>query len=182
MSIAAIAGRRVDGADATEPRFPVANVPDVRRRIDEEFTRHGVTAVVSSAACGADLLAREAAESRGIESLIILPYAAAKFRETSVVDRPGADYWGSLFDRIVANGPADRLILLEFHEGAGGQAYTAVNARIIAEAEARARASGTSAVAIIAWEGAPRTGTDFTAGFKALAEERHIPVAEIRTR
>ena len=57
----ALAGRRVDAADASEPRFPLASVPLVRDRLHAFFTERPAAALVSSAACGADLVALEVA-------------------------------------------------------------------------------------------------------------------------
>src|SRR5689334_3365039 len=53
--IVALAGRRVDKSDAQEPRFPLRNVDLVRTRTRELLRNKDATALVSSAACGADL-------------------------------------------------------------------------------------------------------------------------------
>src|SRR5215813_6025457 len=50
------AGRRVDAADATVVRFPPQNVPEVREKIRRLLEMQKPVAIVSSAACGADLL------------------------------------------------------------------------------------------------------------------------------
>ena len=55
--ILAFAGRRMDAAGAAPPRFPLTNVALVRRRIRALLEAHSATAIVSSAACGADLIA-----------------------------------------------------------------------------------------------------------------------------
>ena len=56
--------------------------------------------LVCSVACGADLVALEAAERLGRRRRIVLPFAAERFRMTSVTDRPGD--WGPMFDRMIA--------------------------------------------------------------------------------
>jgi hypothetical protein len=95
--VIALAGRRVDPPDADFVRFPLKNVLAVRLRIRDALTRHAATTVVASAACGSDLLALDEAGALGLRRRIVLPFDRARFRMTSVVDRPGD--WGALFDR-----------------------------------------------------------------------------------
>ena len=87
--IIALAGRRIDAADADTQRFPVENIELVRRRLRELFERERPEALVSSAACGADLIALDEAGALGIRRRVILPFDRRRFRETSVIDRPG---------------------------------------------------------------------------------------------
>ena len=61
--IVALAGRRIDAVNAKERRFPLANVELVRKRIREMLKTEDATAVVCSAACGADLIALSEAAS-----------------------------------------------------------------------------------------------------------------------
>jgi hypothetical protein len=71
----------------------------VRKRILDVLQAKGASALVSSAACGADLLALSAAGTLGLRRIVVLPFERAKFRETSVTDRPGD--WASLYDTIL---------------------------------------------------------------------------------
>ena len=71
-----------------------ARVPAVREAIVKRLNELSAIGVVSSAACGGDLLALEAASSARIPTRIVLPFAADKFRKTSVIDRPDPAYWG----------------------------------------------------------------------------------------
>jgi hypothetical protein len=93
--IVAVAGRRIDAADAAVARFPLANRGLVARRIGAALGRLDATAVIASAACGADLLALEAAQRQGMRRRVILPYAEEWFLEDSVLDRPGR--WAGAF-------------------------------------------------------------------------------------
>ena len=70
ISIVALAGRRIDAPGAAPPRFPVDNVEKVRSRLVEAFARLNVVHLVCSGACGADLVALEAAEQLGLRSHI----------------------------------------------------------------------------------------------------------------
>src|SRR5260370_15444748 len=83
--IVAVAGRRIDAPDAAVARFPLANRRLVARRIGAALWRLDATAVVASAACGADLLALDAAGRRGLQRRAILPYAEARVLEDSVL-------------------------------------------------------------------------------------------------
>src|SRR5690242_13674568 len=60
-AIVAAAGRRIDPDDATVARFPLTAIRETRRRIDAALVGRGATALVTSAACGADLLTLSAA-------------------------------------------------------------------------------------------------------------------------
>ena len=91
-AVVALAGRRIDLPEAQVPRFPLENVQEVGRRICEALYEMHAVALVCSAACGADLVALEQAKQLGLRRRIVLPFAPERFRETSVVDRPGD--WG----------------------------------------------------------------------------------------
>ncbi|MGG5890100.1 hypothetical protein ACLF3G_23510 [Falsiroseomonas sp. HC035] len=176
-AVVALAGRRVDAEDAETQRFPSTQVPLVRERLAELLAAEGAEALVCSAACGADLLALEVAERLGLRRRIVLPFALGRFRETSVVDRPGD--WGPVFDRLVAAAEAaGDLVVLE--AGDGSAAYAAANEAILREARALATGAPRRLVAVVAWEGSAREGSDATEGFRQLAtqagfEPRFVP-------
>jgi len=66
--IVALAGRRIDKKDQDPRRFPstTESVELVRRRIHEKFLNLRASGLVSSAACGADLLALAEANELGL--------------------------------------------------------------------------------------------------------------------
>src|SRR5688500_11638506 len=97
--VIALAGRRIDAEGAEIRRFPLQNVDTVEQRLHVFLERNGSTTLVSSAACGADLLAQAAAGLLGIRRLVILPFERDRFRETSVTDRPGD--WGQAYERLL---------------------------------------------------------------------------------
>lgn len=169
-SVIALAGRRVDAADAPEPRFPLRNVPKVRTEIAELFRPGAVRALVCSAASGADLLALDAAGDAGIKRYVVLPFDRATFRSTSVVDRPGD--WGRLFDRIVSE--IDHQGGLEIGSGDPDdpEVYLQANERIVRRALELASETGPLSphVAVVVWEGAPRGTDDVTDDFRRRAE------------
>ena len=98
-TVIALAGRRIDAAGAGSIRFPLEAVPLVRQRVGDLLRQEGARALVCSAACGADLIALEEAGRLGMRRRVVLPFAPAQFRNTSVIDRPG--HWGPLFDRVI---------------------------------------------------------------------------------
>jgi hypothetical protein len=157
----------------------------VRRHLAELFAAERATALVCSAACGADLVALEEAERLGVRWRIVLPFAAARFRETSVTDRPGN--WGEAFDRVTAAASAaGDLVTLNGDPEAGDGAYAAANEAILREAQSLARpqqgGSALPLIAVIVWEGTPRSGNDATEGFRTLAAEAGFDVREILIR
>src|SRR5215467_7835009 len=127
--VIALAGRRVDAPNAKEPRFPPQNLGVVKERLRDLFIRRKATALVCSAACGADLVALQVAEDLRIKRTVILPYKPDIFRRTSVVDRPGD--WGEPYDRIIAQvQKTNNLVILGYAED-DSAAYSATNHAIL---------------------------------------------------
>ena len=169
-TVVALAGRRVDTPNAQPPRFPLENVPVVRMRLAELFSGEGAVALVCSAAGGADFVAIEEAERLGLRTRIVLPFAAERFRRTSVIDRPGE--WELAFDRLVAAADAAGDLVVLDADG-GNAAYATANEAIVWEAQFLSRAHGVEhrLVAVVAWEGAARSGSDATHDFRELATQ-----------
>jgi hypothetical protein len=180
-TVVALAGRRIDAQDGDGPaRFPPANAAAVGERIAAALRRLQARTLVSSAACGADLLALEAAGELGIRRVVVLPFAADRFREVSVTDRPGGEErWGPAFDRVLRELPAGDLVVLA-GSGESTEAFSAVNERLLDEAIELAGTDG-RAVALIAWDGASRDGDDLTAHFAEGARSRGMEVEEVST-
>jgi len=177
--VIALAGRRVDAPDARAARFPLTNVDLVSRRLDELFDREKATALVSSAACGADLLALRVAGARRMRRRIVLPFDRARFRSTSVTDRPGD--WGPLYDKILAElDPGHDVVTLEGYSD-GAEAYLAVNRVILQHAVGLAAQLGTETMAVLVWEGAPRGSDDTTAAFGQEAHGLGLELGEAKT-
>jgi hypothetical protein len=173
-AVVALAGRRVDVEGTDPPRFPLGNVPLVRERLAQLLVAEHAVAVVSSAACGADLIALEEAERLGLRRRIVLPFPPDRFRDTSVIDRPG--HWSPVFDRLIAAArDAGDLVVLDASAHAGDAAYAAANEAIIQEAQALAYdGEARRLLAVVIWEGAKRSGSDSTEGFRKLAAKAGI--------
>jgi hypothetical protein len=177
--VIASAGRRVDAQDAKVARFPPERLAQVAEEIQTALQRLEATVLVSSAACGADILALEAARQLGIRRRVVLPFDRDQFRETSVVDRPGA--WGSLYDSLLdeIERQGDEVVLgLDADDDA---VWTTTNNHILEEAKAIARNLGSSLGVLVVWDGESRGPDDVTAHFLRKAQDANLLVTEIYT-
>jgi hypothetical protein len=153
--IVALAGRRIDKKDQDPPRFPsdAESVELVRQRIREKLSNLQPSALVSSAACGADLLGLGEAGKLGIRRRVILPFARDRFRVSSVIDRPGE--WGPLYDAVLNEvHAAGDLVIAPFVPE--DTAYLRTNHIIIEEALRLGKALQEECLAIRVWEGKTR--------------------------
>lgn len=176
MSVVALAGRRVDAADAHEPRFPSANIGAVRIRLRDQLQALGVETLVASGAAGADLLGLEEAQRLGARTVVILPFDRAKFRTTSVEDRPDPEFWTGLYERILAASDVETLPQTFASES---QAYAAVTRRII---ERAVEADGPEhATALAVWDGRSRGAGDNSEDFIRYAKKCGLRVIEVST-
>ena len=78
-TVVAFAGRRIDAEGAQAARFPFANVGAVRAAIGASLERIAPYLLIASAACGADLMALQAAASGHIRMRIVLPFPRRAF-------------------------------------------------------------------------------------------------------
>jgi hypothetical protein len=190
-TVVALAGRRIDAGD--EGRFPLVNVPIVRDCLLSFFQTRHIQTLVSSAACGADLISLDMAGQLGVRRRIILPFDHDRFRETSVVDRPGE--WGLLYDRVVEAVMREGDLVVLKGAGEDGVAYAAANERILEETlqlalagvapppgpEATRPISPEAAFALIVWDGRSRGEDDSTEQFAASARRRGLVIEEVLT-
>ncbi len=177
--ILALAGRRIDPPDASVTRFPLENIAAVRERIATLMTATQASKLVCSAACGADLLALEAARELAVDCYIVLPFSKQRFRITSVVDRPGE--WGPLFDRAIGRAEAaGNLLTLDLPE-ANDASFLAANRAILVRARAIARSAARPLEAVLVWDGQPRDAQDITAAFGEEAKTLGMPLHEVST-
>jgi hypothetical protein len=166
------AGRRVDAPDASAPRFPPQNVPAVRDRVQEYLQQQKPSAVVASAACGADLILLQAAHN--LPRYVLLPSSPEEFRESSVTDRPGD--WGAIYDEVLQCAEVAVLRLPSGQEG-----YLAINDRLLDKAQALAGDLGTSVAALVIWNQQSRGDDDVTEHFLRAAGRRNFLITEIST-
>jgi hypothetical protein len=156
----------------------------VKERLRRLFLETGTRTVVSSAACGADLIALEIAEELHLGRRIVLPFDARRFRDVSVTDRPGD--WGAAFDRIVESArAAGDLMILDPPDGAAAAdndvADLAATEAILDETKRQAKDLGVPAAAAIVWNGDSRGIEDLTIQFRRRAVARSLRVFEVLT-
>jgi hypothetical protein len=179
-SVLAVAGRRIDAPDASAPRFPSQNVARVERELAALFEAHPIRAVVGSAACGADILILEAARQRGLRTHIILPFDAARFRETSVVDRGGD--WGPRYDLALAHAQREgRVIVIAATPGIDDDAYARATEVIFEQTLELARELRCAPAALAVWDQNPRSSADATQQFLDLAKQHEFECLELST-
>ena len=165
--------------NADPPRFPAANADLVRQRLRSVFDTLRPEALVSSAACGADLLALDVAGALGIRRRIVLPFEPERFRHTSVVDRAGQ--WGSLYDRIIEEvGTSGDLVVWQ-GQAEGDDVYAAITSVLLEEAAELARHSDGSVTAVLVWDGQRRGSDDLSFAFGKEARRRGFRIVEVST-
>ena len=183
--IAALAGRRIDAAGATIPRFPDQNALAVVRRLRSCFEGRRISTLVCSAARGADLLALETAGELGIRRCVVLSSDVASFRASSVVDglteeHPGDYAWGTVFDRIVDTVRRNGDLIICANEAVGHESYLAANIAILDYA-LRLALQPEEVLATIVWNLASRGPHDVTAAFRDEAMSRGFGIEDIST-
>src|SRR5262249_46351212 len=175
--VIALAGRRVDAPNAAAPRFPLENAVNVRKQIREFLQAHDAYALVCAAACGADLLALEAAGEMGLRRRVVLPFHKATFRASSVTDR-----WGDLgerYDQVIAEVEAAGDLVEFAHDKDDGQTYFTGNKDILDQARNLAQELNCDAYALVVWNGESRGADDVTGHFKEEAASYGMGVAEV---
>lgn len=191
--IIALAGRRIDGQDADPSRFPLENRETVKEKLKSLFIRRNAGALVCSAACGADLLALEAADELNLPYRIVLPSDPQEFREKSVIDRGGD--WGEIFDKIYEDAKKRGEVVEVGSTAANDEIYIETNTRILDEATLLAQelsdktAQNAShslfenpVLVVIVWEGKSRGDDDITANFAESGRAREFEVEQILTK
>ena len=179
-SVLAFAGRRIDAPDTSAARFPSQAVARIERELAALFEARAIRAVVGSAACGADILILEAARQRGLRTHIVLPFDAARFRETSVVDRGAA--WGPRYDLALAHAQQQgRVIVIPAGEGSDDDAYARATEVIFEEAVELARELRCARAALAVWDQNPRSSADATQQFLDLAKQQQFECLELST-
>jgi hypothetical protein len=175
----ALAGRRVDAADASERRFPLTNREIVRARLRDFFEHCQAKSLVCSAACGADLIALDVAGGLGLRRRVVLPFSPARFRAISVVDRPGD--WGPLYDWIIAEVNAGGDLVTKEAITDEHEAFEAIIPAILDEAEEIASSGDGVVTAVIVWEGRPHGDGDLTHAFVEEARRRGMATSSLGT-
>jgi hypothetical protein len=176
--VLAVSGRRIDADGADQPRFPAANEALVAQRIRDRMVFTAAETLVCSGACGADILALEAAAELGLGRRLVLPFARGQFRAGSVADR--GEEWGRRFDAILQQLASEDIVELNLQQSTT-EAYAAANYTILDQAEALASGAGSRVLAMVVWNGLSRGPTDLTDQFRKIAVDRKLEVIPVST-
>jgi hypothetical protein len=178
--VIALAGRRIDAPGAPAPRFPLENAETVRQRLRSLLESRGAAALISSAACGADLLAQSEAGKLGLRRRVILPFDRQRFLKSSVTDRPGD--WAPLYNQLLDTVTATQDLVVLGGTGEDAQeGYVELIRAILDEAEILGLSLHQPVTALLAWDGSSLDDQDLTAAFGEEAKRRGIPVVEVST-
>jgi hypothetical protein len=99
---------------------------------------------------GTDLLALGVASEMGVRRRVLLPFARALFRETSVADRPGD--WGERYDRVLNEVERPRDLVILGYEQSDSAACARTNVAIVDEALRIAQHERKLAQALVVWD------------------------------
>jgi hypothetical protein len=176
--VVALAGRRTDAPDTDVARFPLSSVETVRSKLYNLLIANQATKLVSSAACGADLVALDVAGELAIERHIIIPFSIAEFRRISVTDRPGE--WGPLYDRVIAEVLAQGLLQILGRDTDDDSAFSITNKAIITTAQGLA-SEKLVPLAVVVWEGQSHEPIDATREFAELAEAAEFDLKIVKS-
>ncbi len=183
--IVTLAGRRIDAKDTKAPRFPTENIDKVKEKLGLFLLEKKPDWLVSSGACGADLIALEVAGELQINRKMVLPFDVETFRATSVVDRPGE--WGVSFDTIYNELKTTGNVVNLGYDKDDDSVYEKTNFDILDDADkVHKESSDPSAgskkkIAIIIWEGKPKDSGDTTDHFRQEAIKRGYEIREINS-
>jgi hypothetical protein len=178
MTAVAVAGRLIDPEGARSSRFPVRDRAVAGERMLQALRDYQPSALVCSAAPGADLLALDAAQRLNIRRRIVLPFDAARFRDLWIVT--AACEWGTLFDSQIATSGLNRdLVDFKRDESHAAHRYTMIY--LLDEARRLAAHNQESVEALIAWDGLSHGPEDLTAAVRQEARARKLPTREILT-
>ncbi|HEY6968361.1 MAG TPA: hypothetical protein VJA94_04090 [Candidatus Angelobacter sp.] len=169
----------MDPPQAKHRRLPEVMLGTVKERIRKLLIAQKATVLVSSAACGADLLALEAAGELRLRRHVVLPFPRHVFKKVSVVDRPGD--WGERYDQIIDEVQRDGKVLELNYSEDDQTAYSATNIAVLSEATRIAGEMNEPVSAVVVWDRKSRGQDDYTEQFQKHARERHLLVTEVQT-
>src|SRR5581483_2365400 len=115
------------------------------------FTQNDVHTLVSSAACGADLLALAVALELGVQTHIVLPFPRHQFRASSVADR--GEHWGDAFDTILDRVEPQGDVIVLGYAPENEAAYFETNHVILELTVSRGAQLNQTVSAVVVWDG-----------------------------
>ncbi len=174
--VVAFSGHMLDAPTRKSPRFPVAAVEPVTRRIDAVLTQLDAGIGYSSAACGSDVLFLECMQKRGGETNVVLPFDREDFFNTSV--NFAGEEWMHRADRVLERAsrvnPVNR-----GRYGGDDLLFAYANTMIMGKAILRSRLLETDAHLITVWDSKRNGAAGGTSEFVEIWESLGMPITAI---
>jgi hypothetical protein len=194
--IVALAGRRIDKPYTKTPAFPFSNIEKVSAELNNFFNENNVTHLVSSGACGADLLGLEVAIKLKISCYLILPFEKEIFVSKSVSDCFKNEMWEAVFNKIYTSLEEQQKITILSISPEDEDKYQKTNKAILNKVESLSASLKKTEeylssnlkpqkIALILWEGKPKAKeidtTDYTENLLESAKEMGFETEVINT-
>ncbi len=177
------AGRRIDREGSKTTRFPRENELAVTRVVRSCLMQLRAKHVVSSAACGADMIIVETAHELGIPVVMVLPFPVESFKRYSVADCGGN--WAERFDAIIEKqqrlGTVFELGPAPNSEVGETKGYRATTERLLVEAHALRAGSQLDIIGLIVWEKQRKSTGDETAALLDSVRRQKWRFVEVDT-
>ena len=174
--VVAFTGHMLDAPTRKSPRFPVAAVQPVVRRIDAVLKQLDAGISYSSAACGADVLFLECMQKRGAETNVILPFDRDDFFDTSVSF--AGQEWVHRADQVLER--ASRVNHAnQGRYGGDDLLFAYANTMIMGQAILRSRLLETDAHLLTVWDGKRNGAAGGTSEFVEIWESLGMPITAI---
>jgi len=174
--VVAFTGHMLDAPTRRSPRFPLAAVQPVARRIDAVLEQLDAGISYSSAACGSDVLFLECMQKRGGETNVILPFDREDFFDTSVSF--AGEQWVRRADQVLERAsrvnPVNR-----GRYGGDDLLFAYANTMIMGQAILRSRLLETDAHLITVWDGKGNGAAGGTSEFVEIWESLGMPITAI---
>jgi hypothetical protein len=119
----------------------------------------------------------EIAEEIDVRTHVVLPFDPARFRRSSVDDRPGD--WGWRFDRAIDRAAkANTLVVMDLSVD-DDLAYSVATHRLVSLASEISGGRDVVAISVAESDAQPRSAPDATAEFRRLSLERGFRLVDI---
>lgn len=163
----------LDRTDRAVPRFPASAQASVRERINGWLAAHPVRMALCGATCGSDLIFAEAAAASGVETHLVLPFAAGEFVDISVAH--GGREWVRRFERAISAADSVTVINDEVAD-AEGSVFDFSNRMVAAKGLLLADSLGLHVRGLAVWNGLRGDGGGGTADAISCWIKAKIPV------
>lgn len=179
MKVVVFSGHMIDRADRPQARFPASKAASAKERIQAQLDLWQISAsdrVISSAACGSDILFLECCLDRQITPQVLLASPKEDFIQSSVAF--AGPEWIRRFEQVCARSTV--CILGQAFADQGLNVYARTNLWIVQKAENWIASSNAEGFALLVWNGVRRDqNPGGTAHFAQSVKENHWQISII---